>query len=242
MEKSNICQNCFEDPVAHNDVCNDCTEVPNVPPISDEQLDAVLTEDDSSKDVTSPIVSNKGPFQDGEVLHKVYILCSKHETECEHPYACMDCTSCNFHAHHSAVVYTAEKAEELGLDLYRDPESDEFKQAFTNMETHVRHLKDLRDQAGTERKILVRIDKLGRGTTDLRAIASATIGDISIHGIRVMDGDKGINVLMPKVRTTTDGGEKVWSDSVRFKESALKRKIIAEVLDTYHLRIALNLD
>lgn len=63
-------------------------------------------------------------------------------------------------------------------------------------------------------RISVRIDKmLDSAASSTRAFASANIaGAYAIHGIRVVDSQKGLFVSMPQNSYTTENGETRYSD------------------------------
>ena len=62
-------------------------------------------------------------------------------------------------------------------------------------------------------KIEVRIDRLLTGGGKIKAFATATIGDaFAIHGIRVIESEKGGFVVMPQ-ESYTKNGEKKFSDT-----------------------------
>lgn len=62
-------------------------------------------------------------------------------------------------------------------------------------------------------KIEVRIDRVLPGEGKTKAFASATIGGaFAIHGIRVIDSEKGIFVAMPQ-ESYTKNGEKKYTDT-----------------------------
>lgn len=65
------------------------------------------------------------------------------------------------------------------------------------------------DQIHATPKIEARIDRLLSGEGKTKAFASATIGDaFAIHGIRVIDSEKGIFISMPQESYTKNGEKK----------------------------------
>ena len=65
------------------------------------------------------------------------------------------------------------------------------------------------DQTHATPKIEARIDRLLSGEGKTKAFASATIGDaFAIHGIRVIDSEKGIFISMPQESYTKNGEKK----------------------------------
>lgn len=69
--------------------------------------------------------------------------------------------------------------------------------------------KQKNEQTNSVPKIEARIDRLLPGEGKTKAFASATIGGaFAIHGIRVIDSDKGIFISMPQESYTKNGEKK----------------------------------
>lgn len=73
--------------------------------------------------------------------------------------------------------------------------------------------KQTNDQTHSMPKIEARIDRLLSGEGKTKAFASATIGGaFAIHGIRIIDSEKGIFISMPQ-ESYTKNGEKKYTDT-----------------------------
>lgn len=82
-------------------------------------------------------------------------------------------------------------------------------------------------------RIEARIDRILVGDGKTKAFASATIGGaFAIHGIRVIDSDKGIFIAMPQ-ESYTKNGEKRYSDTFH-AVTAEARTALIEAVDTVY--------
>lgn len=80
-------------------------------------------------------------------------------------------------------------------------------------------------------KIEAKIDRILTGDGKTKAFASATIGGaFAVHGIRVIDSEKGIFVAMPQ-ESYTKNGEKKYTDTFH-AISAEARTALIEAVDT----------
>lgn len=80
-------------------------------------------------------------------------------------------------------------------------------------------------------KIEARIDRVLPGEGKTKAFASATIGGaFAIHGIRVIDSEKGIFIAMPQ-ESYTKNGEKKYTDTFHAITSEARTALI-EAVDT----------
>lgn len=84
-------------------------------------------------------------------------------------------------------------------------------------------------------KIEVRIDRVLPGEGKTKAFASATIGGaFAIHGIRVIDSEKGIFIAMPQ-ESYTKNGEKKYIDTFH-PITAEARTALIEAVDAAYVQ------
>ena len=87
----------------------------------------------------------------------------------------------------------------------------------------------------TEVAIKARIDKLFTDETkSLRAFASANIGDYAIHGIKVLENEKGLWVSMPQTSYKDANGETKYEDLFHTITSAAKTRLGQAVMEEYN--------
>ena len=68
----------------------------------------------------------------------------------------------------------------------------------------------------------------------VKAFASVTIGDeYAIHGIKVIDSDKGLFVSMPSEKWTDAEGNTKYNDTFRATTAASRTNLIDTVMDAY---------
>lgn len=88
-------------------------------------------------------------------------------------------------------------------------------------------------QTNSTPKIEVRIDRILSGEGKTKAFASATIANaFAIHGIRVIDSDKGIFIAMPQ-ESYTKNGEKKYSDTFHAVTAEARTALINAVDTAY---------
>lgn len=91
--------------------------------------------------------------------------------------------------------------------------------------------KQTNDQTHSMPKIEARIDRMLSGEGKTKAFASATIGGaFAIHGIRVIDSEKGIFISMPQ-ESYTKNGEKKYTDTFH-PITAEARTALLDAVDT----------
>lgn len=92
---------------------------------------------------------------------------------------------------------------------------------------------------GTLPSISVKIDRLvGYAGSKVRAIASANIGDgFAIHGLRVMDSEKGLYVSMPS-RSYQKNGKIEYSEVFHPLTSEARQELNGAVLEAYEQELA----
>lgn len=82
-------------------------------------------------------------------------------------------------------------------------------------------------------KVEARIDRILTGEGKTKAFASATIGGaFAIHGIRVIDSEKGIFVAMPQ-ESYTKNGEKKYTDTFHAITAEARTALIEAVDAAY---------
>lgn len=91
--------------------------------------------------------------------------------------------------------------------------------------------------------ISARIDHLvDRENSKLRAIASVNIGGaFSIHGLRVIDSQKGLFVQMPQ-NSFQKGGKTEYSDIFHPVTSEARVELCSKVLDAYEQKLSVSED
>lgn len=73
----------------------------------------------------------------------------------------------------------------------------------------------------------------------VKAIADATIDDaFAIHGIKVIDGEKGTFMSMPNDKWTNKDGETKYTDIVHPINSEAREQLFKAVKDAYEARLA----
>lgn len=87
--------------------------------------------------------------------------------------------------------------------------------------------------------VSVRIDKmLDSSASSTRAFASANIGGAyAIHGIRVIDSQKGLFVSMPQNSYTTENGETRYSDVFHPITAQARTELYDKVLEAYEQKL-----
>ena len=88
-------------------------------------------------------------------------------------------------------------------------------------------------------RISVRIDKmLDSAASSTRAFASANIaGAYAIHGIRVVDSQKGLFVSMPQNSYPTENGETRYSDVFHPITAQARTELYEKVLEAYEQKL-----
>ncbi|MBO5883634.1 MAG: SpoVG family protein [Clostridia bacterium] len=87
----------------------------------------------------------------------------------------------------------------------------------------------------TEPEIKVRIHKLYNDeSSPLRAFASANIGDYAVHGLKVLENDKGLWVSMPQTSYKDENGEKKYEDVFHATTAAAKARLGQAVIEEYN--------
>ena len=87
----------------------------------------------------------------------------------------------------------------------------------------------------TEVEIKARIDKLFTDESRaLRAIASANIGEYAIHGIKVLENEKGLWVSMPQTSYKDADGNTKYEDLFHATTAAAKTRLGQAVVDEYN--------
>ena len=88
-------------------------------------------------------------------------------------------------------------------------------------------------------RISVRIDKmLDSAASSTRAFASANIaGAYAIHGIWVVDSQKGLFVSMPQNSYTTENGETRYSDVFHPITAQARTELYDKVLEAYEQKL-----
>lgn len=88
-------------------------------------------------------------------------------------------------------------------------------------------------QTNSTPKVEARIDRILPGDGKTKAFASATIGGaFAIHGIRVIDSEKGIFVAMPQ-ESYTKNGEKKYTDTFHAITAEARTALIEAVDAAY---------
>lgn len=166
---------------------------------------------DSSENLKQPIIKTENSITEGDIVHKVYILCNKKETECDCPGTCPDCKAGNFCAHVSSVVYTNEKADDLKGKSFLDRESKECKVALSDLESVVDKLKKLLESRD---KVRTTIEYAYNDGGRFKACVSVSFGNrYVIHGIKLyQEPDGPYVVVMPMVEHTKANGERALLD------------------------------
>ena len=87
----------------------------------------------------------------------------------------------------------------------------------------------------SEVEIKARIDRLFTDETkSLRAFASANIGDYAIHGIKVLENEKGLWVSMPQTSYKDANGETKYEDLFHPITAAAKTRLGQAVMEEYN--------
>ena len=83
--------------------------------------------------------------------------------------------------------------------------------------------------------ISARIDKLyNYEDSNLKAVASVNIGGaFAVHGIRIIESQKGMFVAMPSTRYTDSNGETKYRDITHPVTSAARKELIDKVTEAY---------
>ena len=90
------------------------------------------------------------------------------------------------------------------------------------------------DQNLTEPEIKVRIHKLYNDEkSSLRAFASANIGEFAVHGLKVLENEKGLWVSMPQTSYKDENGEKKYEDVFHATTAAAKARLGQAVINEY---------
>lgn len=87
--------------------------------------------------------------------------------------------------------------------------------------------------------ITVRIDRLvDKPDSSLLAIASINIADsFAVHGIKVMEGEKGLFVSMPSNSYTDRNGNTQYVDICHPITAVARTGLIDKVVDAYHQKV-----
>lgn len=89
--------------------------------------------------------------------------------------------------------------------------------------------------------VAAKIDRLMDNDNSLKAFATVTIANsFMAHGLKVMEGSKGLFVAMPSRSFTTGQGETKYSDVCHAINAEMKQRIDAVVLRAYQLAIGQN--
>ena len=88
--------------------------------------------------------------------------------------------------------------------------------------------------------ITVRIDRLvDKPDSSLLAIASINIADsFAVHGIKVMEGDKGLFVSMPSTSFTGRDGKKQYTDICHPITAVARTELIDKVVNAYQQKVS----
>lgn len=90
------------------------------------------------------------------------------------------------------------------------------------------------EKKNTLPRINAKIDRLVDNNTNLRAFASVTVGGaVAIHGLRVMDSQKGLFVSMPSYSYEDNNGETKYADYAHPISKEARDAINTKVLDAY---------
>ncbi len=83
-------------------------------------------------------------------------------------------------------------------------------------------------------KITARIDRMvDYADSKVKAIASANIGGVfAVHGLKVIDSQKGLFVQMPQTSYEKDG-QKKYSDLFHAVTAEARQELVSAVLDAY---------
>lgn len=91
------------------------------------------------------------------------------------------------------------------------------------------------EQAEKETDIKIRINKLfDNPDNKLRALASANIGGFAVHGIKVMDTDKGLFVAMPSRSYKGANGETKYEELFHPVTAEARNALYGAVTDAYN--------
>lgn len=86
-------------------------------------------------------------------------------------------------------------------------------------------------------EVKVRIDRVvDYENSRVKAIASASVGPFAIHGIRVIDGQKGLFVQMPQNSYTKDGKTQ-YSDIFHPVTAEARTELYNKVLSAYQQKL-----
>ena len=86
-------------------------------------------------------------------------------------------------------------------------------------------------------EVKVRIDRVvDYENSRVKAIASASVGPFAVHGIRVIDGQKGLFVQMPQNSYTKDGKTQ-YSDIFHPVTAEARNELYNKVLSAYQQKL-----
>ena len=89
----------------------------------------------------------------------------------------------------------------------------------------------------TNYEVKVRIDRVvDYDNSRVKAIASANVGPFAVHGIRVIDGQKGLFVQMPQNSFTKDGKTQ-YSDVFHPVTAEARNDLYSKVLNAYQQQL-----
>ena len=91
------------------------------------------------------------------------------------------------------------------------------------------------DKNLTEPEIKVRIHKLYNDEkSSLRAFASANIGEFAVHGLKVLENEKGLWVSMPQTSYKDENGKMKYEDVFHAITAEAKKKLGDAVVNEYN--------